>query len=132
MTVPVSGIHDFGATVDNDDINDPELTEETLNALTFYVAQLAPPQPKADLPDGRRLFELIGCADCHVPRLAAMEGDVDAYTDLLLHETASIETRGVLEGAGIDQRGFYLFDSSVHQEYRWPFSGSIRGVGKIV
>ena len=76
----------FGRSSDDDDIADPEIGAVTLETLTFYISQLAPPRPKSEVENGRRLFEFIGCADCHIPTLTGMEGEVAAYTDLLLHE----------------------------------------------
>jgi CxxC motif-containing protein (DUF1111 family) len=59
--------------------------------LITYVASLPP--PRRELPDdgeelaavenGARLFDGIGCADCHRAKLADVEG---LYSDLLLHD----------------------------------------------
>ena len=88
----------FGRSSDDDDIADPEISAVTLDTLTFYISQLAPPRPKAEVENGRRLFEFIGCADCHTPRLTGMEGDVAAYTDLLLHEILPDDQFAVPDG----------------------------------
>lgn len=68
-----------------------DLTREQCDTLTRFVASL--PRPSSRRTDsreqagfierGRQLFESIGCAACHRPKL----GDVDGiYSDLLLHD----------------------------------------------
>ena len=88
----------FGRSSDDDDIADPEIGAVTLETLTFYISQLAPPRPKSEVENGRRLFEFIGCADCHIPTLTGMEGEVAAYTDLLLHEILPDDRFAVPDG----------------------------------
>ena len=68
-----------------------DLTAAQCVSLTSYVASLA--QPKFDLPteperralvlQGRSLFDVVGCAACHVERIGPVEG---LYSDLLLHD----------------------------------------------
>lgn len=68
----------------------PDLTLEQCNQLTAFVASL--PRPVERLPEtigateethaGKKLFETIGCADCHTPNLGSVE---NIYSDLLLH-----------------------------------------------
>jgi CxxC motif-containing protein (DUF1111 family) len=68
-----------------------DLTQEECDALTAYVSHLpapidrtSPARPRsASALAGRRLFESIGCAACHRPRLGDIEG---IYSDLLLHD----------------------------------------------
>ena len=58
-------------------------------ALTRYIESL--PAPRQVIPEakreqvleGKRHFEAIGCAECHVPNLGSVEG---LYSDLLLHQ----------------------------------------------
>ncbi len=65
-----------------------DLTLEECDALIAYVQTLpAPvrldsPHPQA-IEAGRKLFESIGCTDCHRPNLGNIEG---IYSDLLLHD----------------------------------------------
>lgn len=74
---------DAGATA-------PDLTAEECNALVAYVRSLPPPAPAVPAEtqasdaawDGCFLFESIGCAACHVPKLGPIVG---IYGDLLLH-----------------------------------------------
>jgi CxxC motif-containing protein (DUF1111 family) len=77
----------------------PELDDALLDAITTYSRLLAVPA-RRDVADpevllGRELFRSIGCADCHVSRLATGElaGFAEVsnqviwpYTDLLLHD----------------------------------------------
>jgi len=68
-----------------------DLTEEQCRMLVEYVRSLPPPRQAvtAELPQaaevaaGKRLFHLIGCADCHTESLGGVDG---IYSDLLLHE----------------------------------------------
>jgi CxxC motif-containing protein (DUF1111 family) len=81
-----------------DPVEEPEITQETLDATDAFVRFLAPPAPKpldAEGKRGRQLFTEIGCAACHVPTLrtaadhpviALRDKHVAAYTDLLLHD----------------------------------------------
>jgi len=68
-----------------------DLTREQCDTLTRFVASLPRPGERpANSPEqadaikrGRQLFESVGCAVCHRPKL----GDVDGiYSDFLLHD----------------------------------------------
>lgn len=81
---------------------DPEVDERSTELLAAFVRFLAPPRPSparspahADtLAAGRRLFEAIGCTDCHVPSMRTGRSEIPAmdrktvalYSDLLLHD----------------------------------------------
>ncbi|HWG45847.1 MAG TPA: di-heme oxidoredictase family protein [Gemmataceae bacterium] len=81
-----------------------DLIAEQCDQITSFVASL--PQPVERLPDesrlrdfvreeataGKRLFERVGCADCHAPSLGEVKG---LYSDLLLHDMGQ-----PLEGGG--------------------------------
>ena len=80
-----------------DRVVDPEISEATVQAVTFYLRTLAPPEPGRDTParaEGRTLFSQISCAKCHTPsfttganRVAALSNrTVEMYSDLLLHD----------------------------------------------
>jgi CxxC motif-containing protein (DUF1111 family) len=65
-----------------------DLNEEQCAALTRYVGQLAPPVRRSPddrtvPPWGYMVFESIGCATCHAPKLGPVAG---IYSDLLLHD----------------------------------------------
>jgi CxxC motif-containing protein (DUF1111 family) len=75
----------------------PEVTEELLDAAVTFVRMLAVPVSplRAASSLGPELFEKIGCAACHRPRLpvdlpgsggARVPGVIAPYTDLRLHD----------------------------------------------
>jgi len=80
-----------------DPLPEPELTAEQVARVDDYVRFLAPPSPAPfdhTARKGKRVFERIGCAACHVPSLRTGDHEVRvlsrkevaAYTDLLLHD----------------------------------------------
>jgi CxxC motif-containing protein (DUF1111 family) len=65
-----------------------DMDEEQCALLTRFLRRLPPPLQRS--PDGRTLppwgymvFESIGCATCHAPKLGGVSG---IYSDLLLHD----------------------------------------------
>jgi CxxC motif-containing protein (DUF1111 family) len=107
MTVPDEPGLSFGSAEDDDETPDPEADRNTLDGITAFVALLAPPprtRVDATLEDrGEEIFDAVGCGGCHVPILQTGDGvDVQAYTDLLLHDVAESNALGIEEGdAGI-------------------------------
>ena len=112
--------------------DEPEISRETLEEATFYVQTLAVPA-RRNLDDsavrrGERLFDRLGCATCHRPKLQTgslekvpeVENQtIYPYTDLLLHDM----------GPGLsDERP--LFDAS-GREWRTPPLWGI-GLSKLV
>ena len=95
LTSPDEDGFTYGSFADDDPIPDPEVTTEQIDALTFFMAQLAPPLPKADVPQGRAVFEQIGCDACHTPELPGADGPVPLYSDLLLHDVAVAGSPGI-------------------------------------
>ncbi len=93
-----------GITLDplTDPMQDPEIDDRGLNALTDYSRYLAAPSRETQLTtaardsvtSGDQIFRDIGCADCHTPMLATGAHSVSAlheqpvplYSDLLLHD----------------------------------------------
>ena len=80
------------------DGGNPEVPDERLDKVAFYVQTLAVPAMR-NLDDervieGSRTFAALGCGACHVPRHVTGEHAIDAlsgqvifpYTDLLLHD----------------------------------------------
>jgi PAS domain S-box-containing protein len=81
---------------------DPEVDAETVSRLADFVRYLAPlprrmpeePDRLANVRQGERLFERVGCTKCHVPSLRTGPNDVAAldrktaslYSDFLLHD----------------------------------------------
>ena len=79
--------------------NTHELSDSSLYAISYYVRTLAVPGRRnaddADVKNGKRLFNSIGCSNCHVsmhktetnmqfPELSNQV--IFPYTDLLLHD----------------------------------------------
>jgi CxxC motif-containing protein (DUF1111 family) len=65
-----------------------DMDEEQCRLLVGFLARLSPParRPVDDRrlpPWGYMVFESIGCATCHAPKLGAASG---IYSDLLLHD----------------------------------------------
>lgn len=77
----------------------PELSDDQLQAITFYHTTLAVPKPRTNQSDiGAKLFEQAKCVHCHVPKLATSSNavfprfsnrNIRPYTDLLLHDMGS-------------------------------------------
>jgi CxxC motif-containing protein (DUF1111 family) len=66
-----------------------DLTQEQCDQITSFVASLPRPVERVadnvnhdDVQAGRRLFDKVGCAECHTPSLGSVDG---LYSDLLLH-----------------------------------------------
>jgi CxxC motif-containing protein (DUF1111 family) len=91
----------FALTGDADAHPDPEISDDEVNDLAFFLANLAPPKRTGSLePDvlrGEVLFERVGCARCHVPELPGASGPVPLYSDLLLHDVWPDDFRGMSE-----------------------------------
>lgn len=77
----------------------PEMSKADLDAIEFYLANIAaPPRRKADDPQvraGERQFTSLGCASCHRPELQTGPSPrfpltanqrIAPYTDLLIHD----------------------------------------------
>jgi CxxC motif-containing protein (DUF1111 family) len=61
-----------------------ELASEDVERLSRFIRGLAAPQPKWHDAVGARVFNELGCHNCHVPTI---DGNTPyAYTDLLLHD----------------------------------------------
>ena len=89
----------FGSEQHEEGEDDPEISAETLEAVTFYVQTLAvPARRNVNDPEVRRgetHFNNLGCASCHVPsyKTGVLAGvpevsnqKIYPYTDLLLHD----------------------------------------------
>ena len=105
ITVPDDG-RGFGMLTDDDVVADPEVTEEDIDDMAFYLGQLAAPPRRGATPEsieaGETHFDEIGCADCHIPSLEGEDGPVELYSDLLLHDVLPDDFRGMAEeGAGV-------------------------------
>ena len=103
LTVPAGSAFVAGSTHDADAISDPEFSGTRYQSLVFYSKLLDAP-PTRDLDEsekrGESLFGEVGCDGCHRPALETGDGDsVPLYSDLLLHDVAPADYRGVGEGA---------------------------------
>jgi CxxC motif-containing protein (DUF1111 family) len=56
------------------------------DAVTAFVAALAPQSPRSTSQEGEALFDTIGCDACHSPSLPLGDRRVKLYSDLLLHD----------------------------------------------
>lgn len=103
ITVPDEAGHTYGATTDEDGVADPELSSTEIDAVTFFIANLAPPMPIEEVPGGLDVFTAVGCDGCHVPEIPGSgEGfPAPAYTDLLLHSVAAPGTPGIDDGMAL-------------------------------
>lgn len=78
--------------------DDPEISAEIVQKITFYAKTLAVPAPRnIDDPSvlrGERLFAKIDCAKCHIPKMHTGPSTISAlanqiiypYSDMLLHD----------------------------------------------
>lgn len=90
---------------------DPEVSENTINDLVFYLKTLKTPIPReeADNEFGKELFSQVKCNSCHTPTLTTGESTIDAlanktfhpYTDLLLHDMGPGLDDGYTEGKAL-------------------------------
>jgi CxxC motif-containing protein (DUF1111 family) len=109
ITVPEEPGLSFGLSADDDDAADPEVSVSSIDAITAFIQFLeSPPRDHGDETleaRGEGIFDVVGCAQCHVPNLETQDGtELHAYTDLLLHEIAKASDLGIAEGdAGIHE-----------------------------
>lgn len=97
----------------------PEVDRQTVEAVTFYTRSLGVPARRGasdpEVRRGERLFESVGCAACHAPRLQtgtlagvpAVSGQtIRPYTDLLLHDMgpALADGRADFQASGSEWR----------------------------
>jgi CxxC motif-containing protein (DUF1111 family) len=92
---------------------DPEITEQTLQDVVFYLRTLKAPvqrnRDNADVIAGKKIFNDIGCAQCHRPEMRTGNTSIAAlanktfypYTDLLLHDMGADLDDGYTEGSAI-------------------------------
>lgn len=92
---------------------DPEVTNQTVQDLVFYLQTLKAPvqrnQGDVDVQAGRQLFININCSKCHIPELKTSNFPIAAlsnktffpFTDLLLHDMGSALDDGYTEGSAL-------------------------------
>lgn len=77
----------------------PEISDDNLNKVAIYSLTLAVPARRnytnQDVLRGKKTFETIGCASCHIPKIqtgnnypiaAFRNQTIRPYTDMLLHD----------------------------------------------
>ncbi|MCD6067425.1 MAG: thiol oxidoreductase [Bacteroidetes bacterium] len=99
---------------------DPEVSNETVNNVVFYLKALKAPYRRnaddADVRSGEQLFMTAGCDKCHTPELKTGASSIAAlsnktfypYTDMLLHDM----------GSGLDDN--YTEGSAKTYEWKTP------------
>jgi CxxC motif-containing protein (DUF1111 family) len=86
---------------DFDNVPDPELGTADLGDLIAFQRFLAPPPPSphtAASLRGEVHFTNLGCVKCHIPTLPSSRGNLNAYTDLLLHDMGAGLADGISLG----------------------------------
>ena len=124
--------HDMGVTSSmfNDTFEDPEITDENLEKMTFYQ-QLAGVSPaiNQDHPDviaGKQIFQDINCHACHTMTLKTASTHINPeivnqefhpFTDLLLHNMGAglADSRAEFDAAGSEWRTTPLWGLRVHK-----------------
>lgn len=92
-------------------ITDPEVSDQTVKDVVFYLRTLKAPIPRTpndpQVLKGGKIFGAIQCSGCHIPSWTTPESDIEAlsqktfypYTDLLLHDMGPELDDGVTEGS---------------------------------
>jgi CxxC motif-containing protein (DUF1111 family) len=92
---------------------DPEVTNQTVQDLVFYLQTLKAPiqrdQDNSDVQAGKALFEKISCGKCHIPEMKTGNFPITAlsnktffpFTDLLLHDMGPGLNDGYTEGSAL-------------------------------
>lgn len=91
--------------------HDPEVSNETLNAVVFYLKTLKAPLQRnvndAEVQAGKGIFKTIGCESCHRSELRTGASKIKVladkvfypYTDLLLHDMGKTLDDNYTEGS---------------------------------
>ena len=70
--------------------DDPEIDEETLQDVTFYIQRLGVPARRdvasLEVQLGQMVFARANCHGCHVPVAELANQVIRPYTDMLLHD----------------------------------------------
>lgn len=75
--------------IDDDGVEDPELSTDDLFHLVAFAMLTAAPKPEKLSEEGlrgRAVFNDLNCGACHAPRLDGPRGPLPIYSDLLLHD----------------------------------------------
>ncbi|MEO8582758.1 MAG: di-heme oxidoredictase family protein [Flavitalea sp.] len=109
----------------------PELQTDFYNDVVFYTAALAMPKRRKNFGDqdvltGKKIFNTVGCAKCHMPELKTGKHELVAqlsnqtirpYSDLLLHDMGDglADNRPDGEATGSEWRTTPLWGLSYYQ-----------------
>jgi CxxC motif-containing protein (DUF1111 family) len=129
----------------------PELRDDFLDKLTFYLQVLAVPAPRFNerpaASQGAALFARIGCIGCHAPNLttgdfpavpALAHQQIHPFTDLLLHDMGAdlADGRPDFEALGNEWRTPPLWGigltSIVNRHTRFLHDGRARSLEEAV
>ncbi len=89
------------ATFDNDGTPDPEFSSSDFADVLVFNKFVAPPPRKpfnSDEQQGEALFSSLNCVACHLPTIPSAVGNLEAYTDLLLHDMGPLLADGISMG----------------------------------
>ena len=108
-------------TSDGDGIPDPEVSVQDFGDIITFNRFVAPPPRfpfNATEQQGEALFETLNCTGCHIPTIPSSVGDLEAYTDLLLHDMGPGLADGISMG-GAPQFSTLVVDiNSTASEFR--------------
>ena len=89
---------------------DPEISNQTLQDVVFYLKALKVPAPRPqdnDVLKGKELFATVGCVKCHRSEMKTGKSSIASlsnktfypYSDLLLHDMGAALDDGYTEGS---------------------------------
>lgn len=132
-------------------VTDPEVSDQTVNDVVFYLKTLKAPLPRNPndprVLAGKKLFESIQCNGCHIPSWTTPQSDIEAlsqktfypYTDLLLHDMGPALDDGVTEGSAETYEwktpalwGLGLSPNSQGGEYFLMHDGSAKSIEEAI
>ena len=101
ITTPDDG-RGFAMLADADGQADPELTEDDVDLVNFFMQKLAAPTRDGgagtgDVERGEELFSDLRCDRCHTPSLPGSGGPVNLFSNLLLHDVMGPGFSGMAE-----------------------------------
>lgn len=108
LTLPLEEGSLTGTAMDADPYEDPEVDVSLIDDLTFFTMELAVPgtaeldeEGQARFDAGYVLFGESQCTSCHVEELPGVNGPVQLYSDLLLHDVQPEDYRGVSQDSAL-------------------------------
>ncbi len=132
-------------------ITDPEVSDQTVKDIVFYLRTLKAPLPRktddAEVLQGKALFQTLRCSACHTPSWTTLQSDIAAlsnktffpYTDLLLHDMGAELDDGATEGSAETYEwktpalwGLGLSPNSQGGEYYLMHDGRARSIEEAI